>query len=206
MKKTIIAVFAVLAVASVAGAQEAAWNFEGRNGAAVPLPTMERAIMPQRLVSMDGMSEEKLGALLKKAARSQNKSTITCSFAGPINLGDMICGSECCLVDMDNDGEGDTTDCHPIMPCFPVEKPDTKTARKPKISEDCVFSCSSAEYGCLDLCQTISQSVVDNCKGDNCAELARAGLEKCEGMCFTGAAHCLKGCVDSKRPARTKGR
>lgn len=183
MKKTIIAVFAVLAVASVAGAQETGWNFEGRNGATVPMPTMERAGTPQRLVSMDGMSEEKLGALLKKAARGQNKSTITCSFAGPILLGDMVCGSECCLVDMDNDGEGDTTECHPIEPCFPAEKPDTKAAGKQKANPVTGLVSALKKAGktrgpyedCINYCIDAWQ----DCNGDKCGD----DYQRCINVC-----------------------
>lgn len=219
MKKTIIAVFAVLAVASVAGAQEAGWNFEGRGAAALPVPKLERvqaagaiqpdisdSIIPQRIVVLENMDRAQFRKMLEKAVRRNNTKSVECYLTGDITVGNMICGSECCV---DSEIGSASSDCHMIGPCIAAPVPDetdAKAARKPKISEDCVFSCSSTEYNCLDLCQTISQSVFDNCKGDNCAEQVKAGLEKCESMCFAGAGRCLKGCFDSKRPARTKGR
>lgn len=131
MKKILIAVIAAVAGVSAAAAQEKALDF---GGAAVPVPQLERAAMPQRLVSLEGLDQKKLGALLREAAaRNSNKdSQMMCSFAGPIELGDMICGSECCLWDMDSDGEGDMTECHPIQPCFPKDKPEDKAAVKAK--------------------------------------------------------------------------
>lgn len=185
MKKTIIAVFAVLAAASVAGAQETGWSFEGRNGAAVPLPTMERAGTPQRLVSMDGMSEEKLGALLRKAAKSNNKdSQQGCAFAGPIVLGDMVCGSECCVWDMT--GGGEMTECHPIEPCFPVEKPDTKAAPRQKANPVTGLVSALKKAGkprgpyedCINYCIDAWQA----CNGDNCGDSYQRCINVCDNV------------------------
>jgi hypothetical protein len=219
MKKTIIAVFAVLAVASVAGAQEAAWNFDGRGAAALPVPKLERvrtegdiqpdisdSIIPQRIVVLENMDRAQFRKMLEKAVRRNNTKSVECYLTGDITVGNMICGSECCV---DSEIGSASSDCHMIGPCIAAPLPDedaSKAVRKPSFLEDCVFSCSSSEDGCLNFCRTLWQPDFDNCKGENCAEQAKAGLEKCEGMCFTGAGQCLKGCFDSKRPARTKGR
>ncbi|MHB0995579.1 MAG: hypothetical protein ACYC2I_04335 [Elusimicrobiales bacterium] len=182
MKKILIAVMAAAAGVSAASAQEKGVNF---GGAAVPMPKMERAAVPQRLINLDGMSSGKLGTLLREAAgRNSNKdSQMMCSFAGPIELGDMVCGSECCLWDMDGDGDGDMTECHPIEPCFPKDKPEDKAAIKNKAMQfaEMVRGLKNKKKtrgpyeDCVNYCIDEWQS----CTGDNCGK----AYDRCLNVC-----------------------
>ena len=138
MKKTIIAVFAVLAVAASAGAQETGWNFDGRGAAALPVPKLERvrtegdiqpdisdSIIPQRIVVLENMDRAQFRKMLEKAVRRNNTKSVECYLTGDITVGNMICGSECCV---DSEIGSASADCHMIGPCIAAPVPDKTDA------------------------------------------------------------------------------
>jgi hypothetical protein len=177
MKKILIAVFAVAAGVSAAGAQERAVNFDG---AAVPMPKLERvqgageaqqalagAVMPQRAAA--GEEKSSLGWMLRQAGKKKSVTggpVLHCEFTGEAPYGNELCQVECCLMDDNGDGEPDGTDCHITPYCTP--KPDYETPRKSAKAaslsellkmrkenkktrgpyEDCVNYCIDAYLGC----------------------------------------------------------
>ena len=201
MKKTIIAAFAVLAVASVAGAQEAGWNFEGR-GAAMPLPVMERvqsaeesqralagSLMPQRaVVSVEGEAGA-LGKMLRQAGRKKSVTggpVLECEFTGEVASGSELCQVECCLMDNDGNGEPDGTDCHITPFCSPMPDRAGMGTAKSKARQFAAMlkglQNAKKTRGPYEDCINYCIDAWQDCNGDKCGDDYQRCINVCDNV------------------------
>lgn len=196
MKKILMAVFAVAAAVSAAGAQQGGVNFDG-GGAAVPMPKLERvqaaaeaqaalsgALMPRRTIVLGKADNKSLAKLLREAAKGTRASE-HCYPGGVEVVGEMVCMLKCCDVDTDDDDQIDTSYCEPEYDsCRPIE-PEDKAALKSKAAQFAGMAkglknkkTRGPYEDCINYCIDEWQS----CTGDNCGDQYQRCINVCDDV------------------------